>query len=99
MFIALYRWRIDPELEKQFQDAWSAVTLHYRENYGSSGSRLHRGSDGLFYAYAIWPDNDARQSAFATQDEATIAHRELMNSAIVEHCPEIVLETIADHII
>ncbi len=99
MFIVLYRWRIDPAIEKQFQNAWSAVTLHYRDKYGSSGSRLHRGSDGLFYAYAIWPYIDARQSAIATADEVIMAHRIIMDSAIVEHFPEIELETIADHII
>ncbi|HMO79374.1 MAG TPA: hypothetical protein PKD24_01150 [Pyrinomonadaceae bacterium] len=53
MFIALYRWRLKPGCEKQFEKAWSAITLYYRDNFEWSGSRLHRGSDDLFYANAI----------------------------------------------
>lgn len=99
MFIALYRWRIKPGFEEQFRAAWSAVTLHYRDNYGSSGSRLHRGSDGLFYGYAVWPSDEARQHAFAAEDKTVILQRDLMNAAIEERYSEIVLEPIADHII
>lgn len=99
MFIALYRWRLKPGCEKQFEEAWSAITPYYRDSFGSSGSRLHRGSDGLFYAYAIWAWADAREQAFVTGGAETAHHRERMNDAIEERYPEVVLEPIADHII
>ena len=99
MFIVLYRWRLRPGFESQFQEAWSEVTLYYRDNFGSSGSRLHRGSDGLFYAYAIWASADDREQAFVTGEAETEHHRERMNDAIEERYPEVVLKPIADHII
>jgi hypothetical protein len=52
MFIVLYRWQVKPEKEEQFIEAWSEIIVFYRESFASLGSRLHRGGDGLFYAYA-----------------------------------------------
>jgi hypothetical protein len=63
MFIALYRWKIKPELEQQFIESWSEITAFYRENAGSLGSRLHHGSDGLWYGYAQWPSAEKREAA------------------------------------
>lgn len=94
MFIALYKWKIRDGLEHQFIDAWSEVTLYYLENHGSLGSRLHRGSDGLFYGYAQWPSAEVRARAFSNAEE--LAARPLMLEAIEESFPEVLLEVAAD---
>jgi hypothetical protein len=93
-FIVLYRWRIHPGLEDDFIDAWSRVSDALRAR-GSLGSRLHRGSDGLWYSYAQWPSAQARQDAFAlgSADPSASAR---MQAAIAESLPEVILDAVAD---
>ncbi|MEO6590504.1 MAG: antibiotic biosynthesis monooxygenase [Pyrinomonadaceae bacterium] len=94
MLCIIYRWRIKPEMEDQFVENWAAVTKFYIENLGGSGSRLHRGEDGLFYAYAQWKSAAARDKAF--QNVSEMPERFKMREAILETLPEIRLESISD---
>lgn len=94
MFCVIYRWRIEPELEEQFVENWSKITQLYVDNHGGLGSRLHRGEDGLFYAYAQWNSEEDRQKAFQNFPENPAAEK--MREAIIERFPEIKLESIAD---
>lgn len=94
MFCVIYRWRIKPELEKQFIENWSKITGIYIEDFGGKGSRLHRGEDGLFYAYAQWNSDEDRRTAF--QDFPESSASEKMREAIIERFPEIKLESVAD---
>ncbi len=64
-FIVLYRWRLHAGAEHAFVAAWSRVSAVLRAERGSLGSRLHRGSDGIWYSYAQWPSAQAREQAFA----------------------------------
>jgi hypothetical protein len=76
---------------------WSRLSDLLRSR-GSLGSRLHRGSDELWYRYAQWPSAKAREDAFSlgNVDENASAQ---MHSAIAEQLREIILDPIADHII
>lgn len=95
MFTVIYRWRVKPELEQQFVESWSAITEHYLKNFeGARGSRLHRGSDGIWYAYAQWQSDEHRQKAF--QNRPDLPAREKLLEAIEENFPEIRLEIAAD---
>jgi hypothetical protein len=84
-------------MERQFIEAWSKVTAHYRENFDSLGSRLHRGSDGLFYDYAKWKSAEQRSGAFASAPD--LEARATMREAIEESLPEIVLENLSDYLV
>ena len=97
MLILLYRWRIKPEKEAQFIEGWSEVTEFLRENFDSLGSRLHRGSDGLFYGYAQWKSVADREKAFAESPQ--LEESEKMRDAIEESFPEIILEKLSDFLI
>ena len=95
MFTVLYCWRIKPGLEKQFVENWSAITKNFRENFeGARGSRLHRGSDGLWYAYAQWQSDEHRQNAFNNRPD--LPERAKLIEAIEESFPEIRLEIVSD---
>lgn len=94
----LYRWRIDPAREGVFVAAWTAVTRHLREKHGSLGSRLHRGSDGCWHAYAQWPSEAARNAAFDAGHPEVADAQKAMRAATVEGFPPIVLRTIADEL-
>ncbi|HLM00776.1 MAG TPA: antibiotic biosynthesis monooxygenase [Pyrinomonadaceae bacterium] len=97
MFVALYRWRIKPELETQFIEAWSEVTSYYSLNEHWRGSRLHRGSDGIFYSYAQWESDELRRKAFEKRPDFEAGAR--MREAIEESFPETVLEIVSDFLI
>lgn len=97
MFTVIYRWRIKPEFENQFVESWSEITEYLMKNFGALGSRLHRGSDGLWYAYAQWQTSEMRDYAFQNSPEMPV--REKMKQAIEESFPEIRLEIIADFLI
>ncbi len=96
-FAVIYRWRLKPGLEAQFVEAWTRVTELYVAHRGGLGSRLHKGPDGVWYAYAQWRSAEAREAAFTGEPldrEAGIRMRE----AIAESFDEIVLEPVADRL-
>lgn len=97
-FVVLYRWRLHPGMESSFVEAWSHLSDVLRSERGSLGSRLHRGSDGVWYSYAQWPSAQARKDAFAPGLVDTHAS-ETMEQAIAERYPEIILESMADFLI
>ena len=65
MYGVLYRWKIKPGFEDQFLHAWEVGTRAIAREHGGLGSRMHRGQDGCFYAYAQWPDQATFDKAFA----------------------------------
>ncbi|MBL8522427.1 MAG: antibiotic biosynthesis monooxygenase [Betaproteobacteria bacterium] len=94
-FAVIYRWRLKPGKEEQFIDAWVRITQLYVEHRGGLGSRLHKGPDGIWYAYAQWASADARTAAFAGPSlDADAGSR--MRDAIAESFDEIVLRPVAD---
>lgn len=97
-FAVLYRWRLKPEKEDQFVQAWSVTSHLLLTERGSLGSRLHRGDDGIWYSYAQWPSVEARKEAFDL-GPIDAGARDLMREAIEEELPEIVLESVADFLI
>lgn len=95
-FCVIYRSRVHPDKEAQYVAAWSTLTRLLRER-GGLGSRLHRGNDGLWYAYAQWPTAQARAEAFAQTVDA--AAQAAMADAIVESFPEIRLDPVEDQLV
>lgn len=96
-FIVLYRWRLIPGTEPTFVEGWSRISELLRLR-GSLGSRLHRGSDGVWYSYAQWPDAKTREDAFAL-GSADASASAMMESAVAERLPEIVLDPVADFLV
>jgi choline dehydrogenase-like flavoprotein len=97
MFIVLYRWRIKSEKEEQFIQAWSEVTDYFRKNWDSLGSRLHRGNDGIFYAYAQWKSVEDRENAFENAIDLEATPK--MAEAVEERLAPIILENLSDYLI
>ena len=97
-FAVLYRVRLHPGMESQYIQAWSRITERLRVERGGLGSRLHRGPEGIWYAYAQWPSAAARTEAFALGPVDAEAERQ-MRDAIAERFAEIVLEPVADYLL
>lgn len=67
MFAVIYRWKLIPGRETQFEEGWRAGTSAIAKEFGGWGSRLHRGDDGTVFAYAQWPDRATWERAMATR--------------------------------
>jgi len=83
-FAVIYRWRIRDGEEQAFQQAWALVTKSLRDHRGALGSRLHRGDDGSWIAYAQWPDRHAWERSRdlgAVDDEAAAAMRDAVEES------------------
>jgi hypothetical protein len=94
-FAVVYRWRLHPGMEEQFVKGWTRLSEIFLHQQGSLGSRLHRGPEGIWYSYAQWPSAVARENAFAS-GSPDIDASNLMQAAIAETFPEIVLEPVVD---
>ena len=94
-FAVIYRVRLRAGMEQTYVSAWSRITEILQSQRGGLGSRLHRGSEGIWYAYAQWPSAETRRAAFALGPVDAEAETQ-MASAVAEKFPEIVLEPVAD---
>lgn len=97
MTIFLYRWKIKPGKQKQFEDNWAVVTKAIRDQCGSYGSRLHLTASGEYVGYAQWPDVATREKC--ELDESTRAARGLMREAVELSYPDECLVVKSDYLI
>ncbi len=94
-FIVLYRWRVRQGLEDQFVTGWERISAAYKRDRGALGARLHRGDDGLWYSYAVWPSAQARADAFSAGSPDPSASA-LVKEATEEFLGEVILDVVAD---
>ena len=81
MFAVIYRWQVVPGLEAQFEAGWRRGTERIAAEFGGWGSRLHAAGDGIYIAYAQWPDEEtwkkaSEQRMYHSDDEARRMYRE-----------------------
>jgi ssDNA-binding Zn-finger/Zn-ribbon topoisomerase 1 len=86
MTIFLYRWKIKPGKEIQFEENWSVVTKAIRQQCGSYGSRLHVSENGDYIGCAQWPDAKTRESC--ELDPSSSKSRALMREAVEKSYPD-----------
>ena len=94
----LYCWRADPAKAEQFEDAWAEGTRLIHETCGSYGARLHKGADGLYWSYALWPDEATRKRCFKDTNVTDHDCFKRMQDAVVDHFDEIVLAPCVDEL-
>ena len=80
MFAVIYRWRVIPGLEAQFEQGWRRGTERIAAEFGGLGSRLHRGEALTYVAYAQWPNEAIWKQAMESRmhhsdDEAREKYR------------------------
>ena len=82
----LYRWKVKPGKEEQFEKNWSAVTKAIREQCGSYGSRLHLAENGDFIGCAQWPDVKTKERC--ELDSSSFEARVLTREAVERSYPD-----------
>ncbi len=97
MTIFIYRWKVKPGKEKQFEKNWAILTEAYRDQGGSYGSRLHLSSNGEYIGYAQWPDAHTRDNC--QLNDSISEARVLLRDAILSTYPEEQLSVKADFLV
>lgn len=97
MFVAIYRWRLHPELEQDFIANWRRITADGLAG-GSGGSSLFRNAQGLWVAIARWPSREARDIFFSQLDGDAAATKmsERARLAVIERLPDEELDSVLD---
>ncbi|GAA2272747.1 hypothetical protein GCM10009853_028180 [Glycomyces scopariae] len=91
-YAVVHRWRVRPGYEDLFVEGWSRVTHAIHRSCGGYGSRLHRAEDGLWMAYARWPDREAPGRCEHEDAEGEA----MMSVSVAESLPVMHLEITAD---
>jgi heme-degrading monooxygenase HmoA len=94
-FAVIYRWKVKPGMEAQYQRGWQRVTERLKADRGALGSRLHKMDDGTWVAYAQWPSRAAWERA-RTMGPADLEGSRLMREAEAEALPPMLLEPVLD---
>ena len=84
MFIAIYSFEVHPGQDKEFIDAWTELTKLIYLHEGSLGSKLHLNKDGLYIAYAQWPDKTTWQNSGEKLPPEADNYRNQMKSSCIE---------------
>lgn len=89
MFAVIYRWQVVPGLEAQFETGWRRGTERIAAEFGGWGSRLHKAGEGVYIAYAQWPDKETWQRAmesrmYHSDDEARKMYRDAIVAGTFE---------------
>ncbi|MDD3762152.1 MAG: antibiotic biosynthesis monooxygenase [Nevskiales bacterium] len=94
-FAVVYQWRVRAGLDRQFREAWEALTRVLIEQRGACGSRLHRADAGTYVAYALWPSRAVwEQSCTLHEQDQTLSQQIL--DAVEDTWSPMLLETVAD---
>ena len=72
------------------------MTDEFIDEHGGLGSRLHRGEDGLWLAYARWPDRASWEREKVILDQTAMDE---MKAAIAERFPPITLDITTDKLV
>lgn len=57
-FTVIYSFEVKDGMASEFVSVWTELTKLIYQYEGSFGSRLHHAQDGLYIAYAQWPDRE-----------------------------------------
>ena len=84
MHIVLYRFRVKSNKEEDFIKGWKGLTELIYKYEGSLGSRLHKGDELNYIAYAQWPDQLTFETSGKNLPEQANHFRTLMRSSCSE---------------
>ena len=97
-FVVIYRWRLHPGKEQQFQREWEINTPLFIHQSDALGSRLHRSEDGTWLAYAQWPDKATWEKSTPLSVRDPDGFNAFMD-AIAESYPRQYLTPVSDFLI
>lgn len=94
----LYRWKLKPGRDAQFREAWAEGTRRIHRTCQSYGAALNQGEDGIYWSYAVWPDDTVRRACFKDNDWFSQDCFRTMQDCIAERFEEICLSLTNDEL-
>jgi quinol monooxygenase YgiN len=94
-FCVIYQFRVRPGMEGTFKQGWIRLTEAIRAKRGGLGSRLHLSEDGIWVAYAQWPDRETWERS-RKESAADPEAMDMMISAVEHRLPPLLLEPQVD---
>lgn len=83
MFVVVYRWRVLPGKEAEFQRAWRALSDVYMQLRGQLDASLQQCDDGHWVGKAVWHSRDEYLMAHERGvPDTTLANA--MNQLVIE---------------
>lgn len=92
----VYRWKIKPGREAEFEEAWSDVTRQIRAHCKSGGAELFKAPDGSFVSHARWPSPESRDTCFGDPSWMQGNASQVMKDCTLERFPETSLTGLRD---
>lgn len=62
-FYVIYRMITNEGVSHEFITAWENLTIHIQNYCGGLGSKIHKEEEGVFIAYAKWPNKAAWENS------------------------------------
>ncbi len=84
IYTYIYRWKIKNGKSDDFINSWKNITDYYLEHHNSLGSRLHYIGQNEYIAYANWPNKEARNIAFNSNNDKIKIDEKMMKDAILK---------------
>lgn len=83
-FAVLYSFKVKPDKDESFKEAWRELTTLISVHEGGLGSRLHYEGEHHYIAYAMWPDRDTWANSGSHLPESADVFRQQMREACEE---------------
>lgn len=97
MFCVLYELKVKSGQEESFRAAWRTVTENMVQDYGSLGARLHSTEEGVWIAYAQWPDKESWQNGHIIIEEES---KQMHVEKYLDEIPRVILKmTVVDDLL
>lgn len=96
MFCVVYSFKVIQDKEMEFIKAWTELTQLIYQYEGSLGSRLHKGSDHEYIAYAQWQSRSDWENAGSKLPEIVDIFRSEMKNSCTEIETVYTLDPVSD---
>jgi quinol monooxygenase YgiN len=93
MFAVIYRFKLKANADEKFKKAWAEMTFEFRDIHGGLGSCLHKTEEGIWLAYARWPNREAWQKQKKIRNQTALYE---MKNCVEERLPEITMDIVND---
>lgn len=81
MFAVVYSFKVKPNHEISFENAWRQMTELIYKFEGGLGSRLHKQAELNYIAYAQWPDRNTWLKSGTNLPPESIEIRHIMKDS------------------
>lgn len=81
MYVVMYAFKVKPNQEDKFIEAWQGLTSLIYKHEGSLGSRLHKKDTLQYIAYAQWPNQSTFDNAGRNLPKEANHYRDEMKAA------------------